>query len=272
MSYVSIEEAMIYGHGIERQFRCHVHGDTNPSASVNSLTGLWFCYACGAKGKYNVSQIPPDKAATALIRYVDTFLQEIKVYPESWLDVFDSMGPGEYWLSRFNPLTCRRYRLGVDPARKFATIPVRDVQGQVLGVTRRDLTGVDDAKYRYPSGVTMSKLLFNQHHCTGDTLMLTEGATDAIAAHEAGWGNVMATYRNGISLYQQMLIREYAPKQVLIAYDQDEAGERGARQITHVLRDRYKVDRLTWTEHKDLASIPLVERAKMMDFLHKIYP
>ena len=269
MSYASIEEAMVYGYGIERSFRCHVHGDTNPSASVNSVTGLWFCYACGARGKYNVSDVPPDKAATTLIRYVDRMMQEKTVHPEAWLDVYDSMGPGDYWLSRFSPEVCARFRLGQDPARKFATIPVRDAQDRVLGVIRRDLTGTDEAKYRYPPGVTMSKLLFNLSSCEGDVLMLTEGATDAIAADEAGWPSVMATYRNGISLYQRILLREYAPTTVICAYDQDEAGELGYRQIKNALG--VKVDRLTWTDHKDLASIALSDRRAMMQQLSELY-
>jgi DNA primase len=271
MNYASIEEAMLYGYGIERQFRCHVHGDTNPSASVNSVTGLWFCYACGAKGKYNVSEIPPDKAATALIRYADTIMREKKVYPESWLDVYDSMGPGEYWLSRFDEATCTKFRLGVDPARKYATIPVRDGAYDVLGVIRRDLTGADPAKYRYPPGVTMSHLLFNYERVDNDWLMITEGATDTIAADEAGWEQSIATYRNGVSPHQQAMLREYSPKLVLCAYDQDEAGELGFRQMKHALSGLCRVDRLTWTEHKDLASIPLSDRREMLDQVRQIY-
>lgn len=264
MSYASIEEAMVYGTGIERSFRCHVHGDTNPSASVNSVTGLWFCYACGAKGRYNVSEMPPDKAATAIIRYIDALTAEPRTYTESYLDVFDGSGPGDYWLSRFTEETCRRFRLGIDPAGRFATIPVRDRLDQVLGVTRRDLTGTDEAKYRYPPGVTMSGLLFNHYACSGDALMLTEGATDAIAAVEAGWPEVMATYRNGLSRTQVLLLQEYAPEVVVVAYDQDTAGDRGFAQIQYVLSRFTRVDRLTWSDYKDLSAIPLADRKAML--------
>jgi DNA primase len=271
MNYASIEEAMVYGYGVERSFQCHVHGDHNPSASVNSVTGLWFCYACGAKGKYNVADIPPDKAATQLVRYIDRMEQEKRYYSENWLDVYDSQGPGTYWLSRFSANTCADFRLGHDSAGRFATIPVRDLLGRVLGVVRRDLTGEDPAKYRYPPGVTMSELLFNYPDCTGDVLMLTEGATDAIAAVEAGWEDVVATYRNGISRAQTALIHEYQPKTVLVAYDQDKAGEAGYQAVRYHLGPRYKVDRLTWSDYKDLASIPVSDRRDMMKQLADQY-
>lgn len=271
MSYASIEEAMIYGYGIERQFRCHVHDDTKPSASVNSVTGLWFCYSCGARGKFNVSDIPADKAATAMIRYLDQISDEPVIYAESYLDVFDSMGPGEYWLSRFSEDVCRRHRLGHDGAGRFATIPVRDETGRILGVTRRDLTGHDPAKYRYPPGVKMSEHMYNYHACKGDVLMLTEGATDAVAATEACWPDVAATYRNGLSLAQAALIVQYAPKAVLVAYDQDDAGESGYRSVRHRLANYMRVDRLTWDTYKDLAAIPLSERSGMLQEVAEAY-
>lgn len=271
MSYASLEEAMLYGTGIERSFRCHVHGDTNPSASVNSMSGLWFCYACGARGKYNVSEIPPDKAATSIIKYIDTLTAEARVYTEPWLDVYDAAGPGEYWLSRFTDQYCRKYRLGQDPAGRFATIPVRDELGEVLGVIRRDLTGQDPAKYRYPPGVTMSHLLFNHDGCSGDFLVLTEGATDAIAIDEAGWTDVMATYRNGLSRRQVQMIREYDPEVVLVAYDQDEAGRRGYAQVKQALHFT-RVDRMLWSDYKDLAGVPLSERREMVQQLTRDYP
>jgi DNA primase len=110
----------------------------------------------------------------------------------------------------------------------------------------------------------MSRLLWNFQDCTGDTLMLTEGATDAIAAAEAGWPDVVATYRNGISRAQLALIAEYHPKTVLVAYDQDAGGESGYQAARYLLGPHYRVDRLTWTDYKDLASIPVTERREML--------
>ena len=270
MSWASLDEAMHYGYGIERAFCCHVHGDTNPSASVNSATGLWFCYACGARGKYNFSEIPYGEAASQIIKYLDHEQQAVRHYPEEYLDLYDSMGPGDYWLSRFTRETASAHRLGHMEGR-YATIPFRDEAGGVLGVIRRDLTGQDPAKYRYPTGVTVSQYMYNGHRLHGDYVLLTEGATDAIAAEEAGWSDAAATYRNGVSHAQVMMLRRHEPKVVIVAYDQDSAGEKGYRQALHALSTFTRVDRLTWDTHKDLASMPLEERTRMFQELRSAY-
>jgi len=270
MSYASLAEAMTYGHGVERQFCCHVHGDTNPSASVNAMTGLWFCYACGARGKYLVSEMTPTQVTASVRSMLDLMEEDVRALPESFLDYYDALGPGDYWLSRFGKESCRLHRLGHDPANSFATIPVRDPAGELLGLIHRDLTGTGP-KYRYPLHVPISTLLYNYHRAEGDVLVLTEGATDTIAAVEAGWASAVATYRNGLSRAQLVMILAYDPSAVLVAYDQDEAGERGVAQIRETLGKHVKVDRLTWEGHKDLASIPLGSRFEMFDKVKEIY-
>ena len=83
----SIQEALIHGHGRERSFLCHVHGDSNPSASVNSLTGAWICYACHASGKVDLDGVDLDPYAVR--RYISEVEQRVAAskvtYPENWL-------------------------------------------------------------------------------------------------------------------------------------------------------------------------------------------
>lgn len=266
MSYLSIDEAMAFGHGIERQFVCHVHDDKNPSASINSITGLWFCYGCGAAGKYDTDKMDPQ----LFWKNIERFLEEeaeSREYTESWLDQYDSLGASNYWLTRFRPETVRKHRLGQNYQGTYATIPVRSESGTVLGVIRRDLTGKDSSKYRYPVRVKISRLLYNFEKCSGDEIILTEGATDAIAADEAGFPDAMATYRNGLSEYQIGMLHRYAPRRIYVAYDQDKPGNQGADLIMRKLSRFTEVYRLTWTDYKDLASIPLEDRRNLCESL-----
>jgi hypothetical protein len=271
MSYASLTEAMVYGTGVERAFRCHVHGDTNPSASVNSVTGLWFCYACGARGKYQVSELTPTQATASVRSMLDRMEEDVRALPESYLDFYDVLGPGPYWLSRFSRTLCRAHRLGVDMTGQFATIPVRDPAGDLYGVVRRDLLDRRGPRYRYPPNVPISRFLYNVHRAEGDVLVLTEGATDAIAAEEAGWPSAVASFRNGLSRAQVDLIHAYDPEVLLVAYDQDQAGHDGTIQVRKALGTSVKVERLTWDTYKDLAAIPLQERTRMFDTLAATY-
>lgn len=265
MNYASIEEAMTSGYGIERSFLCHAHEDRNASASVNSVTGLWFCYACHARGKFDMTRIDfdPYQVKRSLDLMIERVEAESRVYPESWLSQFDASGPGRYWLSRFHLDTCTRHRLGQSFNRQVATIPFRDNAGRVLGVIRRDLTGLDHAKYRYPSGVDMQDYLYNYHRVTGRTILLTEGATDTIAADEAGFPGALAVYGSSLSRSQVILINKLDPARVLCAFDQDKAGRDGFARLSWDLR-HYRVERMTWPMWKDLSSIPLPIRTRLI--------
>ena len=266
MSYASIEEAMLNGWGIERSFVCHVHDDHNASASVNSVTGLWFCYTCHASGRVDMDRLDFDpKSVLRTVEHLAAKAQAAeRIYSESWLDQYDVIGPGDYWLSRFSEQVCREFRLGQAADGSYATIPYRTPGGRILGVIRRDLTGKDPAKYRYPFGVDMTAFLFNYSMSSGRTLILTEGATDTIAAWETGCRCVMATYGSHISRDQIRQIHRYSPDRIVVAYDQDAAGQRGWEHMEMRLGSFYRLTRLWWDEYKDLASIPLPDRTQML--------
>jgi len=263
MSYRTIEEALTLGLGIERSFVCHVHADTNASASVNAVTGLWICYACGAAGR-----VDPEKVVISpntVVRAVNQALAIIEggghqTYPESWLSLFDGAGPGEYWLSRFSPAACRHHRLGWDPHAQAPVYPLRDPSGRVLGMVQR--TGDPHQKYKYPPGSNTSSLLYGYHEAQGDEIYLVEGATDAIALQEIGL-TAMAVYGSRLSWAQANMLDKYAPKRIWMASDQDREGNRLAEDVAYAFPS-VDVRRLCWTGVKDVASIPLEDRTDVL--------
>lgn len=265
-AWASLEEAMSVGWGIERSFLCHMHDDTTASASVNSITGWYYCYSCHGSGKFDLSrmEIDPYSVRRSLIQMERQLNAEPTVYSEAWLNTFDSLGPGDYWLSRYSEEACRFYRLGEAPDATYATIPVRDPSGKVMGIIRRDLTGNDRAKYRYPSGVDMSRYAFGYHQLDGPAVVLVEGASDVVAVKEAGFNAGLASYGSGFSNHQGLLLRRYAPEKVLVAYDMDQAGEDGYERVQRNLGTDLAVERLWWEDYKDLSAIPLDERREML--------
>lgn len=272
MHWNSLAEALVHGYGRERSFLCHVHGDSNPSASVNSLTGAWICYACHASGRVDLNGVDLDPyAIRRRIGEVEKRIEASQVkYPENWLNFFDSTGPGEYWLSRYSPEVCQEHRLGQTPDGKYATIPLRTNSGEVSGVIRRSLTG-ERPKYKYPWQAKLSERLYGLHRATSDLVFLTEGATDAIALDEIKTGHAMAIYGSRLSNTQAHLLRRYSPKTILVATDQDEAGEKAFYSVQRLLGDFCFVHRLVWDTYDDVASIPLENRSELVDWAVETY-
>lgn len=262
MSYASLEDALLFGSGQERSFLCPYHPDHNASASINSVTGLWCCYACGAAGKAGSEALSFD--ANGVAQFTKLLFEEMSrddYYPESWLNLFDASGPGDYWLSRFDESTCRHFRFGSAP--QVATYPMRDNTGCVMGVVTRDLTGNRPAKYMYPKGVHVSEYLANFHAVNDDHLILVEGMADVAAVHEVGF-QAVGSYRAGLSTAQATLLRKHQPKTLWVAYDQDKAGNDGYSQVLCKLGYAFNVKRLWWTDYKDIAEMPPPLRQEML--------
>lgn len=267
MPYNSLEDALTFGFELERPYRCEAHDDHNASASVNSVSGLFFCYTCGHAGRVDPEKI--EITNEGLSRHMTkTYrrLTEEHRYSESWLATFDGAGPGEYWLNRFSAETCRYYRLGSAPG--VATYPMRDNAGRVLGIVSRDTTGERLQKYLYPQGVSTSDYLIDYHRVCSPVVVLVEGMADVAAVHEAGYPIALGCYRAGLSAAQVRLLAKYEPTRILVAYDQDKAGDAGFAKVHAALGREFKVERMWWDDaYKDVAEIPVGLRAQMLDAL-----
>ncbi len=108
-------------------------------------------------------------------------------------------------------------------------IPIMSVQGEVVAFSCRRLNENDERKYINTSDTPAfkkSKLLFGLNIAKNDKsgkLILCEGAVDAIALHQAGFSNAVATLGTAITAEHARLIARYADT-VYICYDMDAAG------------------------------------------------
>lgn len=223
MGYRSLEEAITRGKGRERAFRCPVHGDRTASASVNVAKGWWYCYVCGAKG--TTEQIIESEGYEFLAMVEELLDEEPRTYTEAWLDQF-THEPGAYWSERgFSDAAIKHFRLGMEWSTNRPCYPMRASDGTVLGVVYRNLSD-EGPKYRYPSGVRKSNLLFNYTPQLATTVVLTEGALDAIAVWEAGYPRAMGIYGAILSDAQINLLQRIEPHRIILALDNDDAGRR----------------------------------------------
>lgn len=244
----TLAEAMTYGRGTERPFLCPVHGDSRPSASVNMIKKVWYCYSCGAHGGLTgeYALIEPD--AEELKRWFAELMEVNRVYPEAWLSRYDAGEVHPYWRERVGSAAARHFRLGFDPGDErtpeSVTYPLRGVAEGVLGVVRRPLARGDGPKYLYPRGVDVSRLLFNYTPVYRRAVVLVEGALDAIALWNVGVP-AFAIYGSRLSEQQVRLIDRVDPEIIYTAYDLDEAGWRAHRDTERAFKHRL-VSRLVW--------------------------
>ena len=272
---ITLEDALLKGRGKWRSFHCPVHGDNSPSARVNSENGWWVCMSCGAKGHAKNYVADPDKVARSIIELLDQ--TEMDPKPESWYDIFDSGPVCDHWLSRFSEAACRHFRLGFDTSTGLPCYPVRNHRGEIVGIVRRDPEG--KPKYKYPEHFPASHLLWGAHeidHLPNNvpsgvgvkTLVITEGATDVVACWDAGFYAV-GTYGAVLHGDQLTQIAAFNPDLVLLAYDMDEAGIKGAKRAMEGLSTLgFWTVRARWDGGKDLNDLDVETRRETL--LHAI--
>lgn len=243
MSPHTLEEAIRLGHGRERACLCPVHGDTNPSASVNVDTKLWHCFSCGAGGRLTGEALLAEPDYYRLAKRLQNSLSQ-KIYSEGWLNQFDARAVHPYWIERFDEPTARKHRLGYDREHAAVTYPLRDPAGRVLGVVRRALDPDQKPKYKYPYGVDITKNLYGYTHERKPLVALVEGALDAVACDRVGIP-ALALYGSRISAEQIRLIERMDPELIVIATDLDKAGERAKWAIANAFKHKM-LARLSW--------------------------
>lgn len=117
-----------------------------------------------------------------------------------------------------------------DIFRNRVMTPIIDVRGNVIAFGGRVL---DDSKPKYIN--TSDTLVYKKTNelfalnlakdSANDTIILCEGYMDVIAMHQAGFTNAVAGCGTALTNEQVRLISRYA-KEVILAYDADEAGQK----------------------------------------------
>ena len=122
-----------------------------------------------------------------------------------------------------------------DYFRNRIMFPVIDTTGNVVAFSGRDVGGDSKAKYLNSSDTPgfqkrkhLYALNFAKNHCT-DELILCEGNMDVVALHAAGFENAVASLGTALTDDHARIMAKYT-KQVILAYDSDEAGQRAAHR------------------------------------------
>ena len=128
-----------------------------------------------------------------------------------------------------------------DYFRNRVIFPIINTSGDVIAFGGRVM---DDSKPKYLNssdtpGFKKSRNLFAlnyaKNHCS-ERMILCEGYMDVIACHAAGFENAVATLGTALTQEQSRLMAKHT-KEVLIAYDSDEAGQNAAKKAIRMLSE-----------------------------------
>jgi DNA primase len=119
-----------------------------------------------------------------------------------------------------------------DRFRGRIIIPIRDASGRAIGLGGRIMPGAEGPKYLNSPATALfdkSRTLYGIELAKGPIrkeklAVIVEGYTDVMAAHQAGFGNVVASLGTALTAGQVELANRYADA-VALAYDVDLAGE-----------------------------------------------
>lgn len=170
--------------------RCPFHDDRTPSFAMNSETGVWVCHSgsCGLRGglvdflkgigmgRDKIDALV-DPLREDLERHRTKMIQEARyrfktgnpfmadrILPEAILGVYD-FKPNSLVSKGFDPKLLRSMDIGYDRKQDRIIFPIRDVYGNLVGVSGRATKPGVEPRYKvYSGGATDS----SGHWRTGD--------------------------------------------------------------------------------------------------------
>ena len=162
--------------------------------------------------------------------------------PDEWSSLEQAMrekGYTDYEL--FDAGLIKKGRNGgyYDTFRNRLMFPVIDVRGNVIGFSGRILSG-DGPKYLnspetlvFNKGSNLFALNLAKKSKNG-YILLSEGNIDVVSLHQAGFDSAVASLGTSLTSEQARLISRYT-NQVIIAYDNDGAGQKAAQRAIGIL-------------------------------------
>ena len=115
-------------------------------------------------------------------------------------------------------------------------VPIFNEHEQPVGLCGRDITNTFEAKYLYLEGGHRAVWNAEAAKVYPDELIVTEAIFDGLALWKAGKKNVIASYgAGGWTPHHTALIQKHSVRKVVMAYDNDPAGDTGVAKHSEVI-------------------------------------
>lgn len=258
---------------------CPFHPDTNPSGHVilhhPSLSpGYFRCFSCGAsKSWFNLCQaldIPVEKNSP--IDNLSSVIKADKISFRTPTTLCDVTAPWRGISADFlknkgcklkYDILSQVYRLHIPVFNGHKTTPIGAVEA------RLDTTTLP--KYRNSDNLSAKTVLLgltwlNRH----STIILTEGPADALRLQYVGLPAVSILGTQNWSSYKINLLASCGVKRVLLAFDDDPAGNACTEKIYEQICNMFDTRIWTWSNGNDPASAPIEEVEMLKHFVQKL--
>ena len=240
--------------GDELSFLCCFHEDTNPSMSVNTVTKLFKCHACGKDGSI-IDIWMKHKDLGFKDALLDLGQQKGIKAPQSkkpinppidsalvikWHEQLMSNGcTAKRYLNEKRGLldeTLVRFQIGWDGDRN--TIPVRDSRGNIANIRRYNaknkakMLNYATGEYKYGSPAR----LYGSHDLVKndcEEVFLAEGEWDRIINEQYGFPTVTGTH--GCKTFRVEWCRFFKGRKLRIVYDCDKEGREAVEKILPII-------------------------------------
>lgn len=240
----------------EVQVCCPFHDDSEPSFSINLVTGLWKCFGPCQEGgdAYSFYQKRHDVNFPTAKREVDKLMAELGSDDSSTDEVVETTAVAPvaeenimrwhklllstpnvleflYNERGYNKDTIVKFKIGYDGGR--ITIPIYDEQGLCMNVRRYLPKGKGQNKMiNYKAGYGKARL-FPVENLKSNSILLCEGEMDMILANQLGFAAMTTTGGAGTWLLGWTM--QFKDKIVYICYDIDPGGKDGALKVAKAL-------------------------------------
>lgn len=291
-----LERLKVDGEVIQNEFvaQCMFHKETgNPNLEINTRTGLWHCWVCGERGNLPrlvmLVQGTTYKDAIDVISDYGSLLDVVSMRNRGLAQLEQILHPprhrfkavniaryrkGRSWwwfngipFGRFSRETVRKFYLGYDGVSKRAVIPVR-ADGKWVGIIRRAVNQTQHPRYLYSKDFDRRHVLYGMPYIDprDDSVVVVEGAKDALRAYQYGFGNFVATLGTGLTREQLALLEERFDE-VTVFSDNDAAGHIAQLKMCQQLAERIpRVFVVQWlANRKDPNELSGKEMQNMLD-------
>lgn len=193
--------------------------------------------------------------------------------------------PAEYYIDKgFSTKILNEYDIGLclNKNKLFYNriiFPIYDINDKFVGASARSIFGkchkcnfyhdqqkkcppensIYGSKWLHTKGLRKTEHLYNLRRCIGsECIILVEGVTDCLRLVDAGFPNTVALFGIDMSYLQLELLCSTSATQIITILDNDEAGNKGRKNIDEKCQNLYYIKHLV-PSTKDVGEMSTME-------------